>query len=366
MRSYVEHYMRQALDQAQRGQGRTLPNPCVGALVVKGGRVVGRGFHKKAGTPHAEVIALRQAGAKARGATLYCTLEPCDHWGRTGPCTQAIIRAGVRGVFVGMKDPNPLVRGQGIKRLRAAGVGVRAGFFEKEAAALNAAYVFAMRKRRPMVTAKVASSLDGKTGTRTGASRWITDAASRRHAHRCRGVFDAVMVGIGTVLADDPRLEASPKKKNWTKVIVDSSGRLPLNARLLKTFSRVVVATASMTREKEEALRRRGVWVVRCPDAGRRVDLVRLLSVLHGFEVRHLLAEGGNKLIGSLFDRRLVDRAAFYLAPKIIGGAQALPAVGGRGVSRLAAAPRLRRVSCQRLNSDFFVTGDVIYPTQNK
>ena len=367
MRSHVEHYMRQALDLAKRGQGRTHPNPCVGAVVVKDARVVGRGFHKKAGTPHAEVIALRQAGRRARGATLYCTLEPCAHRGRTGPCTQAIISAGIRRVFIGMSDPNPLVRGKGMRRLRAAGIAVRAGFFEEEAAFLNAAYIFAMRHRRPMVTVKIGSSLDGKTATRRGASQWITDPASRQHAHRGRTGFDAIMVGSGTVLADDPRLEAVPKKKDWTKVVVDSRGRLPLNARLLKTSGRVVVATATMTRQREAALRRRGVSVVRCPDARRRVervDLARLLSVLHGLEVRHLLVEGGATLAGSLFDRRLVDRVAFYLAPKIIGGADALPAVGGRGAGRLALAPQLRNVACRRLKKDFFVTGDVVYPSR--
>ena len=364
MRSHVKHYMRQALDLAKRGQGRTHPNPCVGAVVVKDARVVGRGSHKKAGTPHAEVIALRQAGRRARGGTLYCTLEPCAHRGRTGPCTQAIISAGIRRVFIGMSDPNPLVRGKGMRRLRAAGIAVRAGFLEEEAAALNAAYIFAMRRRRPMVTAKIASSLDGKTATRRGVSQWITDPASRLHARRRRRSFDAIMVGIGTVLADDPRLEASPKKGNWTKVVVDSGGRLPLSARLLKTSGRVIVATASMTRRREAALRRRGVSVVRCPDAKRRVDLARLLSVLHGLEVRHLLAEGGAALTGSLFDRRLVDRVVFYLAPKIIGGADAVPAVGGRGAARLSGAPRLKNVSWQRLKSDFFVTGDVVYPSK--
>ncbi len=364
MRSQVEHYLRSALDLSRKGQGNTFPNPCVGALIVKDGKIVGRGFHKKAGTPHAEVIALKQAGRRARGGVLYCTLEPCVHWGRTGPCTESIIAAGIRRVFLCIKDPNPLVRGKGIRRLRTAGIKVRAGFLEKEAAALNASYIFAMRRRRPMVTAKIASSLDGKSATRRGISRWITDSISRQHAHRARGSFDAIMVGIGTVLADDPRLEAVPKKDHWTKVVVDSKGRLPLHARLLRTSGRVVVATAAMRRRKEEALRRRGVSVVRCPDLKGRVDGARLLKALHGFEVRHLLAEGGPTLIGSLFDRRLVDRVAFYLAPKIIGGAQALPAVGARGIGRPDEAPRLKNVSWQRLKSDFFVTADVVYPDQ--
>jgi len=363
MRSFLERHMRQALRLAEKGRGRTHPNPCVGAVVVRNGRVVGRGFHGRAGAPHAEIMALREAGRRARGATLYCTLEPCAHQGRTGPCTEAIIGAGVRRVFVGMRDPNPLVRGRGLRRLRRAGIAVRAGLFEEEAAALNAAYIFAMRHRRPLVTVKVASSLDGKTATRRRLSRWITDPASRRHAHRARRAFDAIIAGIGTVLADDPRLEAVPKKPGWTKVVVDSRGRLPLRARLLKTRSRVIVATASMPLRKEAALRRRNVTVVRCPD-GRRVDLARLLSVLHGLEVRHLLVEGGGTLIGSFFDRRLADRAVFYLAPKIIGGVQALPAVAGKGVGSPAAAPRFKNVMCRRLRSDFFVTGDVVYPSR--
>jgi len=366
MQARVEHFMRQALALAKQGEGKTLPNPCVGAVVVLNGKVIGRGYHKRAGTAHAEIMALKQAGSRARGAVLYCTLEPCEHWGRTGPCVEAIIRAGIRRVFVGMRDPNPLVRGKGIRMLRRAGIDVRVGLLKKEAEALNRSYVFALRRHRPMVTAKVAQSFDGKTATRTGESRWITDAASRRHAHRVRGSFDAIMVGIGTVLADDPRLEAVPARKVWTKIIVDSRGRIPSKARLLKTAGRVVVATASMSRKKEALLRRSGVKVARCPGPGGRVDLACLLSFLHGLEVRHALIEGGAHLVGSFFDACLVDQAVFYMAPMVIGGAQALPAVAGRGVGRLVDAPRLKNISCQRLKNDLFVVGDIIYPTVSK
>ena len=364
MRSRVERYMRQALDLARKGQGHTHPNPCVGAVVVKGGKVVGAGFHEKAGAAHAEIAALRQARHRARGADLYCTLEPCAHWGRTGPCTKAILAAGIRRVFVGMKDPHPLVSGKGIRELRRAGVGVKVGFLEKELAALNRPFLFAARHGRPMVTAKIAMSFDGKTATRCGASRWITDAASRSHAHRGRWPFDAIVVGIGTVLSDDPRLEAVPKKSGLLKVVVDSRGRMPFSVCLLKTSGRVIVATASMTREREAAWRRRGVTVLRCPGQDRRVDVGCLLRVLHGLEIRHVLVEGGATLVGSFFDRQLVDRVAWYLAPKVIGGLQALPAVAGKGIGRLADAPQLKNISWQRVKSDFFVSADVVYPVR--
>ncbi|MGE5280464.1 MAG: bifunctional diaminohydroxyphosphoribosylaminopyrimidine deaminase/5-amino-6-(5-phosphoribosylamino)uracil reductase RibD [Deltaproteobacteria bacterium] len=377
MRHRVEYFMRQALGLAARGASTTLPNPCVGAVVVKAGRIVGRGFHERAGMPHAEVLALRQAGPRARGATLYCTLEPCDHQGRTGPCTRAVMRAGIRRVFIGTTDPNPLVNGRGIRRLRRYGIEVRAGFLEKEGEVLNRPYLFAHRRRRPMVTVKVAASLDGKTATRTGASRWITDADSRRHAHRARASFDAIMVGIGTVLADDPRLEAplayvrpwrpgAARRRTWTKIVVDSRGRLPLRSRLLRTAGRLVVAAAAMSRGREEALRRKGALVVRCPAKGGRVDLKRLMKALYRLEVRHVLAEGGATLRGSLFDARLADRAVFYLAPMVIAGEKALPAVGGEGAGPLKAAARLRNVTCRRLKNDLLIEGDVVYPGKRR
>jgi diaminohydroxyphosphoribosylaminopyrimidine deaminase/5-amino-6-(5-phosphoribosylamino)uracil reductase len=363
MKAGVARYMRQALDLARRAEGRTFPNPLVGALLVKGGRVVGAGFHAKAGGPHAEIMALCQAGSKARGADLYVTLEPCVHWGKTGPCVEALMAAGVKRVFIGMRDPNPLVRGRGIERLKRAGLDVRVGFLERELSALNEPFIHAMIHGRPMVTVKYAASLDGKIATRTGASKWITGREARRFAHARRGSFDAIMVGIGTVLADDPRLDPVPddRARPYTKIIVDPCGKTPLSSRLFASQRPVIVATRTASGSRVKALERPGVRVLKADGVGERIDLGLFLKQLHTFELRHILVEGGARLIGSFLDARLADRAMMYLAPCLIGGEDALSAVGGRGAARPMEAARLVDVTRRDLGPDMLIEGRLEY-----
>lgn len=355
--------MRMALALAEKARGATFPNPLVGAIIARGAMIVGQGFHKKAGGPHAEIFSLKQAGRRARGATLYCTFEPCAHIGRTGPCTEAIIQAGIKNVVVGMIDPNPVNRGRGVRRLRQAGLNVKVGFCEAEIRRLNAPFVSAMTRQRPLVTIKVAASLDGKIATRSGDSKWITSEATRRFARGHRRFFDAIMAGIRTVLQDDPRLEPGGCSRDHAlvKIIVDSQGRLPLGARLFKTRQKVIVATLKNSASWERALGRLGVTVVTTrPDRG-RVDLRELLRRLHDFEIRNLLVEGGAELIGALCDQRLADRAMIYLAPLIIGGREALGAVGAKGAYSLKDAIHLKNETLSRIGRDFLIEGELTY-----
>jgi diaminohydroxyphosphoribosylaminopyrimidine deaminase/5-amino-6-(5-phosphoribosylamino)uracil reductase len=363
MSAEIKKFMGRALLLARRATGQTFPNPLVGAVVVKSGVVVGEGYHRRAGGPHAEIMALRRAGARARGAALYCTLEPCAHHGRTGPCAEAIIRAGIRRVYVAMIDPNPVNAGRGLARLREAGIGVQTGFLQQEAEALNEPFVHAMRLERPLVTVKIAQSLDGKVATRRGRSQWITEAYSRARSHEQRSSFDAIMVGIDTVLADDPRLEPALTARDHvlTKIIVDSRMRLPLKARLLATRQPVIVAALKRDARKERALNQRGAQVIYTRADRGRVDLKDLLRRLHHEEIRNLLVEGGPTLIGSFFDKRLADKISVYLSPCIIGGKDALSSVLGHGVGLPSKAARVVDASCRRLKGDWLIEGRLRY-----
>jgi diaminohydroxyphosphoribosylaminopyrimidine deaminase/5-amino-6-(5-phosphoribosylamino)uracil reductase len=356
----IEAYMRRALELAARARGKTFPNPLVGAVVVKDGRIVGEGFHHRAGAPHAEVLALKEAAGRARGGALFCTFEPCFHFGRTAPCVHAVISSGIREVYIGSRDPNPMTCGKSIRLLRRRGIRVDVGILEKEVVRLNEPFFCAMRRHRPLVTIKVAASLDGKIATRSGCSQWITGAAARHHAHRMRKYYDAIMVGIGTVLADDPGLEAGGSHR-LAKVIVDSSLRLPLSARLLKTRQPVVVATVAHNKDKEQSLSARGVTILHTKKSAGGVDLADLLKQLHAMEIRHLLVEGGAALTGAFLDERLADKLVFYVAPMIIGGRQALGAVGGRGVDTPQRAVSVKRMMMQQIGGDFFIEGDLVY-----
>ncbi len=355
-------YMRLALRLAAKAKGKTRPNPMVGAILVRRGQVVGQGFHQRAGLPHAEVIALRRAGARARGATLYVTLEPCSHTGRTGPCVEAILRAGVKKVVAAMPDPNPKVRGRGLQRLRAHGVKTRVGLLSPQARSINRVFVTWMTRRRPFVTVKVAQSLDGKIATVAGESRWISSPAARRWAHGLRSQADAVLVGVETVLKDDPRLTVRLGKGNVQpiRVILDSHLRTPSTARLFSFRSPVVIAAArSAPSQRQSRLERAGAEVLRLPSRQGRVDLRVLLRELAKREISHLLIEGGGEAIASAFKAKAVDRVAWLIAPKIIGGRRAPTAVGGDGVSRISKAIPLVNVSGRFLGPDLLVEGDV-------
>lgn len=362
-KSKIEKYMRMAIRLAKKAEGETFPNPLVGAVIVKNGRIVGRGFHKKAGGPHAEIYALKSAGFRARGAALFCTFEPCVHYGRTGPCVDAIIQAGIKEVYAGMVDPNPLTRGKGLLWLRRHGLNVRVGFLEKDIRELNKPFVWAMINNRPLVTVKIAESIDGKAATRSGESRWITDAETRRYSHDLRRFYDGIMVGINTVLRDDPFLElsAGPATHVLRKIIVDSRLRIPLSCRLLKTKQPVIVAAVKKNRKKEALLARAGVCVIHVRSKNSRVDCKDLLEKLHTLEIRNILVEGGATLIGSLLDQKLADKIFAFIAPKIIGGKYALSSIGGQGIDSLRSAIRLENIHFKRFKDDFLVQGDLRY-----
>jgi diaminohydroxyphosphoribosylaminopyrimidine deaminase/5-amino-6-(5-phosphoribosylamino)uracil reductase len=367
--SVHERYMRRALELAARARGRTSPNPMVGAVLVRDGEVVGEGYHERAGTPHAEIHALRMAGEKARGATLYVNLEPCAHYGRTPPCVDALVAAGVAEVHLAMLDPNPLVNGKGRARLEAAGIRTVVGECAEEAAELNEAFITWVTRGRPFVIAKYAASLDGKIATRTGDSRWITGEAARLRAHEWRDAVDAVAVGAHTVLMDDPLLTTrlpGREVRHPLRVVIDGHGRVPVSARCFDPAlpgRTVVAATAAFPPEKRVALAERGVEVLLLPtDAGGQVDLEALLAELGRREVTSLLVEGGGTLLGSFFRARLVDRVLAFLAPIVIGGREAPGPVGGEGVARLAEAPRLERVRIERVGEDILVSGYPRWP----
>jgi len=364
--------MQRALSLARRALGSTSPNPAVGAVLVKEGRIVGEGFTQPPGGPHAEVLAIRQAGEAARGAALFVTLEPCCHRGRTPACTEAVLAAGVREVHLSHLDPDPHVNGQGREELESAGVAVFVGEGEKEARRINEAYLKHRTTGLPFVIAKFAGSLDGKIAATSGDSRWVSSPESRRWAHRQRTMVDAIMVGVRTVLMDDPELTARPEPgegvrqadgepRQPLRVVVDSRGRTPPSARVLQGPSRALVAT---TEASSEAWRRQmqeaGAEVLLLAASGERVDLGELLRLLGGRDILSLLVEGGGELLGSFFDLGLVDKVQAILAPMIIGGQEAPTAVAGRGAHRMADALRLRDVAVERLGEDLLVTGYVV------
>lgn len=339
--------MRRALALAARGAGETNPNPAVGCVVVRRGRVVGEGFHPRAGEPHAEVLALRQAGARARGATAYVTLEPCAHEGRTGPCAPLLAAAGVRRVVAAMRDPNPRVNGRGFTRLRRAGVAVSVGVLEAEAILLNEPFVVAMRERRPFVLLKAAVTLDGRVATASGESKWITSAAQRRQARALRRRHDGVAVGIGTVLADDPLLLPAPRvRRPFYRVVFDTHLRLPPASRLVRSaaVSPVWVLTRGGDPRKRRQLAARGVAIIQMPGRGRLAPAAALRE-LYARGLRSLMVEGGSELLGSFLAGGLFDQVALFRAPLLMGGRGGRPAFGGPDPARLADAVRLRPTS---------------------
>lgn len=356
-------FMARAIELAARGLYTTDPNPRVGCVLVRAGRVVGEGWHERAGGPHAEVAALRAARGEARGATAYVSLEPCRHHGRTPPCTGALIEAGVARVVAAMEDPDPRTAGAGLAELRAAGLRAEGGLLRAQAEALNPGFAMRHREGRPYVRCKLATTLDGRTATAAGESRWITGAAARRDVQHLRARSSAVMTGIGTVLADDPALTVRPDE--WTgavpaaprqplRVVLDSALRLPVGARLLAQPGATLIATAS-DRERPELAALVGVEIGRYPGAGGRVDLRALLAALARREVNELLLEAGPTLSGALLNERLIDELVVYVAPTLLGdagrGLFTLP-----GLDRLAQARSLAIVDVRAVGRDWRIT----------
>jgi diaminohydroxyphosphoribosylaminopyrimidine deaminase/5-amino-6-(5-phosphoribosylamino)uracil reductase len=360
-----EALMRRALELAERGRGLTSPNPMVGAVVVRNGEIVGEGFHERAGGRHAEIVALEAAGDRARGATLYVTLEPCNHVGRTPPCVPVIFAAGVTRVVAAAVDPNPFVTGDGAAALRERGVAVVTGVLEAEAIAQNRVFFTAMRERRPHVTLKAGMSADGKIADVHGASRWITGEAARAQAHRLRSEVDAIVAGSTTVLRDDPaltvRLDRPWPREPW-RVVLDTAARTPPGARVIAgaTPARALIAVGETApAARVAALQSAGAVVVRFPLRDGRVAVDAVLGALFEREVRAVLVEGGGEVHASFLDAGLVDRVALFVAPLLLGGRTGPAAVGGAG-RELKSAIRLGAMTARAVGDDLLIEADVL------
>ncbi len=354
-------WMRRALELAERGRGHVEPNPLVGAVVVREGQLVGEGWHQRYGEAHAEVHALAAAGEAARDATLYVTLEPCCHHGKTPPCTDAVLRAGIRRVVAAMPDPFPAVAGKGAELLRQAGVTVEFGVGETEARRLNAPYLKLLATGRPWVHAKWAMTLDGKIATRIGDSRWISNEASRRRVHELRGRMDAIVAGIGTVLADNPQLTVRPPGPRVpARIVLDSQGRIHDDAILVQTarITPTIVATTALIAEaKRAALQAHGCEVVILADVNGRTSVEALLAELGRRRFTNVLVEGGSGVFGGFHDLGAIDEFHVFIAPSLAGGTIATGAIGGKGVDKMAEAQRLAEWRHELLDGDLYVHG---------
>ncbi len=356
-----ENYMHEAIWLAKNAKGRTSPNPMVGAIIVKDGRIVGQGWHRMAGTEHAEVHALNMAGDFAKGSTVYVSLEPCAHYGRTGPCAEALVKAGVSRVVIAMEDPNPKVSGKGIKILRDAGIEVSTGVLKEEAEKLNEVFLKWIQTGIPYVALKTAMTLDGKIATVTGESQWITNEGSRLKCHELRDVYDGILVGIGTVLADNPSLTTRiPYGKNPTRIVLDSSCRIPLDAKMLQDGEApvIIAVTENADAERIKAVEAAGAKVI-FAGSGPHVDLKLLLKKLGEMEICSLYVEGGSEVDFSFLEQGLVDRVYAFIAPIIVGGTDAKTPVGGKGFAHLKDAVRLRDIEYSTCSGDLLVTGRV-------
>ena len=356
-------YMAMALRLAAKAAGRTSPNPMVGAVVVKAGKIISSGYHRRAGEPHAEAIALRKAGKAARGATLYVTLEPCSHTEkRTPPCSPLVIASGVKRVVVAMIDPNPRVSGGGIRAIRRAGIAVTTGVLEQEARRLNEAFIKQVTTGMPFVTMKIAQTLDGKIATSTGESKWITGEAARREGHRLRDSHDAILVGVATVLADDPSLTTRiPGGRDPLRVIVDSNLRTPPKAKIItqKSRAKTLIATleSSSRSGRLESLLDAGAEVLLAKGRDDRVDLRSLMKVLGGFGITSVLIEGGSEVHAAALKAGIVDKVVLFIAPTLMTGKDSLCSIGGVSPARLSRAVRLRDVTSRFVGEDLVVEG---------
>ena len=356
-------FMALAFKLAAKASGYTSPNPMVGAVIVKDGHIVGQGYHHCYGKPHAEVEALRQSGPQARGATLYVTLEPCNHHGQTPPCTEAILAAGIYRVVIANPDLNPRVVGGGAAFLRSKGLIVDSGLLTEIGATLNEAFFKTATTGSPFVIAKAAASLDGKIATRTNDSHWITGDKARKWVHRLRHQVDAILVGVGTVVADDPQLTTRlplGKGKDPTRIILDSRLRLPLSSQVLTIKSDAptwIICTDAAPPDKMAAIRSLGAEIIIVPAREDRVDLAALLAILGERRINSLLVEGGGEVHGAFFAANLVDKFHFFLAPKFIGGRNAPGILGGHGIANLKEARQAQKLSIHRLGPDILISG---------
>lgn len=360
-----EKYMLLALDLAQQGAGFTSPNPMVGAVVVKDSRIVGKGYHAAAGQPHAEVNAIEDAGLEARGGTLYVTLEPCNHTGRTLPCTEKILTSGIRRVVVAMRDPNPDVKGGGLALLAGKGIAVTSGVCEERAARLNEVFIKYAITRRPFVTVKCAATLDGRIATRTGDSRWVSGEASREHVHRLRHASDAIMVGVNTIRSDDPSLTTRIDGfhgKDPQRYILDTHLSISESARVLQGIAATgttVVTGPVVPEEKQRRLKEKGVRILSSPLKEGRIDLGRLMASIGAAKVTSLLVEGGGHVIAAAFRDNIVDKVIFFFAPKILGGDDGVPICRGPGPELMKDCLPIKNMQVYRAGDDVMIEGYV-------
>jgi diaminohydroxyphosphoribosylaminopyrimidine deaminase/5-amino-6-(5-phosphoribosylamino)uracil reductase len=371
-----EQHLRRALDMARQGVGLTSPNPCVGAVITDtDGNVAGKSFYTYAGMKHAEILALEQAGDRARGGTLYINLEPCSHQGRTAPCAEAVIAAGIKRVVACMQDPNPPVNGRGFETLREAGVSVSTGLLQDEARALNEAFAKFIRHRTPLVTLKAAMTLDGKiappsaqshnptaVGAAGASSGWITSEAARMHVHELRHENDAILVGVGTIIADDSLLtdrSGQPRRRPLLRLVLDSRLRLPLHSRIVKTASEDVQVLCSFPdKNRQEQLEERGIRVAQIPAAiDNRPDMGAIIRHLGEMEISSLLIEGGALVNWAALAAGIVDKVFLYYAPKILAGTGSVPFAAGSGFRQLSEAAHLKSIKLHRFGEDFAVEG---------
>ncbi|MCP4649815.1 MAG: bifunctional diaminohydroxyphosphoribosylaminopyrimidine deaminase/5-amino-6-(5-phosphoribosylamino)uracil reductase RibD [PVC group bacterium] len=361
-------YLNMTIDLARKAEGKTCPNPLVGAVLVKSNKVIAVGYHKRCGGPHAEINAIKMAGIKAKGATIYVNLEPCSHFGRTPPCTQAIIKAGIKRVVIGMKDPHRVNNGKGIKELRKAGIKAELAKNPKPFIELNEIFVKYITQKMPFVIIKAGQSLDGKIATRTGKSKWITGKDAREHGQMLRSKSGAIIVGINTVLEDNPylscRYRGKLEKDRPVKVIIDSQLRVSLKANIfskkLSPAPVIIATTKKVSKQKIRKLENGGAAVWICPsNKENKVDLKFLMRELSKREISSVLVEGGGTLNGAFFDAGLVDKACFFIAPKVIGGKDAVSSVGGMGIDSLQKAINLDNIKVIKLKKDILIEGKV-------
>ena len=349
-------FMKVAYRLALKGQRTTSPNPMVGAVIVKNGKVLAQGFHHHRGGPHAEIVALKKTKQNLNGAKLYVTLEPCFHFGCTPPCVNAILQSGIKEVVIGMTDPNPLTKGKSIAKLRKAGVKVQVGVLEDILSQMNESFVKYIKHKMPFVVAKTAQTLDGKIATRTGESKWITSAASRAYSHDLRNEFDAILVGINTVLKDNPSLSASDKFLK--KIVVDSSLRIPLSAKLFKKTKAqdcFIATTQKANFKKRALLEKRGVHIIICPQKNSRVDLKWLMQELARREMAKILIEGGGQVIGAALKEKLVDNVLVFIAPKISGDQGEVSSIDGLKTVKMNQIVRLNKLVCRNIGEELLL-----------
>jgi len=358
-----QSYMQRALELAAQALGRTSPNPVVGSVIVKEGKIIGEGYHRQAGTPHAEIHALRQAGDEAADATVYVTLEPCSHYGRTPPCADALVEAGVKKVVVAVLDPNPQVAGRGIQKLIDAGIDIQTGILENEARQLNEAFFKHIQTGLPFVALKTAMTLDGKIATRTGDSRWITSSDARTYVHQLRNTYDAIMVGIGTVLHDDPMLNTRldiDDIHHPLRIIVDTNLDLPLSSQIVRSANELpslVFCSELANKDKDAQLTANGCEIIRLPLENGLVPLNNVLEHIGSRGICSLLVEGGGEINASLLEKQMLDKVYCFIAPKIIGGRTAPSPIGGLGLNKMQDAWELQSIDIKKLQRDILITG---------